>query len=120
LRAQGDTVDLAQIEALRQLSEGRLPSGVESTAYFVVAEALTNVAKHSRATRCDVVVSTVVGQDASVVRVEVRDDGAGGASPAKGHGLAGLADRVGAVDGTLAVDSPAGGPTVLVAELPLR
>jgi signal transduction histidine kinase len=98
----------------------RLPAAVESTAYFVVAEALTNVAKHSHATQCDVVVSTIVGQDEPVVRVEVRDDGVGGASLAKGHGLAGLADRVGAVDGTLTVDSPAGGPTVLVAEIPVR
>ncbi|MGF1653451.1 MAG: sensor histidine kinase [Actinomycetales bacterium] len=110
----------------------RLPSPVESTAYYVVAEALTNVAKHSRATRCEVGVATAPGpgQDGSVpdevraavraVRVEVRDDGVGGASLAKGHGLAGLADRVSAVDGTLTVDSPAGGPTVLVAEIPVR
>lgn len=98
----------------------RLPPSLESTAYFVVAEALTNVAKHSRATRCEVVVATAGGQDARVVRVEVRDDGVGGASLAKGHGLAGLADRVGGVDGTLSLDSPPGGPTVLVAEMPVR
>jgi signal transduction histidine kinase len=109
----------------------RLPSRVEGTAYFVVAEALTNVAKHSGAKRCEVTVVTVVrgGQDgpvpdgatgATAVRVEVLDDGVGGAALAKGHGLAGLADRVAAVDGSLTVDSPAGGPTVLVAEIPLR
>ncbi|MGF1664253.1 MAG: sensor histidine kinase [Kineosporiaceae bacterium] len=109
----------------------RLPSAVESTAYFVVAEALTNVAKHSGATRCEVTVAAVAaeGQDGSVpegtgprdaVRVEVLDDGVGGASLAKGHGLAGLADRVAAVDGSLTVDSPSGGPTLVVAEIPVR
>jgi signal transduction histidine kinase len=114
-----------------RLADGsRLPSPVEATAYFVVAEALTNVAKHSGATRCEVTVATVVrgGQDGpmpdeagtATVRVEVTDDGVGGATLAKGHGLAGLADRVAAVDGSLTVDSPAGGPTVLVAEIPLR
>jgi signal transduction histidine kinase len=67
-----------------------------------------------------VVVTTAVGQDGPVVHVEVRDDGVGGASLAKGHGLSGLADRLGAVDGTLSLDSPAGGPTVLVTEIPVR
>lgn len=94
--------------------DGRLPESTENTAYFLVAEALTNVAKHSRATWCQV---TVTG-DGSLVYVTISDNGVGGAHPSKGHGLAGLADRVRAADGALDVTSPAGGPTVLTAELP--
>jgi signal transduction histidine kinase len=86
----------------------------ESTAYFVVAEALTNVAKHSRATACAVAVGRANGR----LELAVVDDGLGGAHVAKGHGLAGLADRVRAVGGTLGVSSPAGGPTEIRAELP--
>jgi signal transduction histidine kinase len=93
---------------------GRLPVMTESTAYFVVAEALTNVAKHSRATACAVAVGRVDGR----LELAVVDDGQGGAHVAKGHGLAGLADRVRAVGGTLGVSSPAGGPTEIRAELP--
>jgi signal transduction histidine kinase len=93
---------------------GRLDPTVESTAYFVVAEALTNVAKHSRATRCWV----SVGKDDGHLRISVGDDGHGGAHLAKGHGLAGIADRVRAHGGTLTVTSPAGGPTEIRAELP--
>ena len=92
----------------------RLPAGVENTAYFVVAEALANAAKHSQA-RTGVV---SVELDGDVLWVQVADDGVGGASLAKGHGLAGLADRVAALDGKLGVDSPVGGPTVLTAEIP--
>ena len=95
---------------------GRLPAIVESTAYFVVAEALTNVAKHSRASTCAVAVA--VGQVGARLQVAVVDDGQGGAHLAKGHGLAGLADRVRAAGGTLGVVSPAGGPTEIRAELP--
>jgi signal transduction histidine kinase len=80
----------------------------------VVSEALANVAKHSQATR----VHVRVLRAASVVRIEVQDDGVGGAHPAKGHGLAGLADRLAGVDGTLTVTSPPGGPTLVCAELP--
>ncbi|GGM31828.1 histidine kinase [Micromonospora sonchi] len=94
---------------------GRLDPAVESTAYFVVAEALTNVAKHSRATECQVTVQ----RDGSQLRVGVADDGQGGAHLAKGHGLAGIADRVRAAGGQLTVTSPAGGPTEVRAELPL-
>jgi signal transduction histidine kinase len=93
---------------------GRLPPVVESTAYFVVAEALTNVAKHSGADDCAVGVARSDGR----LLVGVTDDGEGGAHVAKGHGLAGLADRVRAVGGTLSVSSPAGGPTEIRAELP--
>jgi signal transduction histidine kinase len=94
----------------------RLAAAVENTAYFVVTEALTNVAKHANATLCTVVVTA----DADRVLVQVRDDGRGGAHLGKGHGLAGLADRLATVEGALDVVSPAGGPTVLTAEIPLR
>jgi signal transduction histidine kinase len=93
----------------------RLPAAVENTAYFVVTEALTNVAKHARASLVTVLVST----DGERVLVQVTDDGIGGAHPGKGHGLAGLVDRLAAVEGVLDVVSPVGGPTVLTAEIPL-
>jgi signal transduction histidine kinase len=94
----------------------RLPPAVENSAYFLVSEALANVAKHSDAT----VVRVDVARAGDRLRVEVEDDGQGGAVLAPGHGLAGLADRLFAVDGVLAVDSPRGGPTRLVGELPCR
>ncbi|MDT7772626.1 MAG: hypothetical protein QOC67_1550 [Pseudonocardiales bacterium] len=94
----------------------RLPPAVENAAYFVVAEALANLVKHSGATEGGVRVTL----DERLVRVTVTDNGRGGAHPAKGHGLAGLLDRVRALDGQLVVDSPPGGPTVLAAELPVR
>ncbi|MEU5947067.1 sensor domain-containing protein [Micromonospora sp. NPDC047465] len=94
---------------------GRLDPAVESTAYFVVAEALTNVAKHSRATECHVTVARRDGR----LEVGVGDDGQGGAHLAKGHGLVGIADRVRAAGGRLDVVSPVGGPTEVRAELPL-
>ncbi|MCX4389307.1 sensor histidine kinase [Micromonospora peucetia] len=94
---------------------GRLEPAVESTAYFVVAEALTNVAKHSRATECQITVARHDGR----LEVNVDDDGQGGAHLAKGHGLVGIADRVRAAGGRLSVVSPAGGPTTIRAELPL-
>ncbi|MGR6322316.1 sensor domain-containing protein [Micromonospora soli] len=93
---------------------GRLDPALESTAYFVVAEALTNVAKHSHAGTCRVAVTRRVGR----LEISVRDDGVGGAHLAKGHGLSGIADRVRAIGGALEVTSPAGGPTVVHAELP--
>jgi signal transduction histidine kinase len=92
----------------------RLPAAVENTVYFVAAEALANVAKHSGATAATVSMERADG----VIRLVVEDDGVGGANLAKGHGLAGLADRVRAIDGRLAIDSPDGGPTVLKAEVP--
>ena len=93
----------------------RLDPAVESTAYFVVAEALTNVAKHSHASEVQVSVQRI----ATGLIVTVTDDGVGGASLAKGHGLAGLDDRVRAAGGVLAVDSPDGAGTTLTAALPL-
>ena len=94
--------------------EERPPEGVESAAYFVVVEALTNVAKHSGATEARVTVRRT-GND---LVVEVVDDGTGGADPAAGTGLAGLRDRLAALDGRLVVDSPPGGPTRVRAEIP--
>jgi signal transduction histidine kinase len=92
----------------------RLDAGVESTAYFVAAESLTNVAKHSNATECTMTVVRAHGK----LGVVIADDGVGGASVAKGHGLAGLSDRVRAAGGTLFVTSPNGGPTEIRAEIP--
>ncbi|GGS69480.1 histidine kinase [Planobispora rosea] len=92
----------------------RFPAAVENAVYFVVAESLTNVAKHSHATVCTVTLSKTGG----VLMLTIGDDGVGGAHVAKGHGLSGLADRLRAVDGELSVDSPVGGPTVIVAEVP--
>jgi signal transduction histidine kinase len=94
----------------------RLPGTVEVTAYFAVCEALANVAKHSRATR-----ASVRGRLMDdVLVVEVHDDGVGGADPAAGGGLTGLADRIAVVDGRLLLSSPPGGPTLLRMELPCR
>jgi signal transduction histidine kinase len=92
----------------------RPPAEVESVAYFVVAEALTNVAKHAEATEVEV----LVARDGERLVVEVRDDGVGGARAGANGGIGGLADRVAAVRGTLSVWSPDGGPTIVRAELP--
>jgi signal transduction histidine kinase len=92
----------------------RLPAAVESASYFVVAEALTNVARYSGASRAQVSVSRSDGQ----VEVEVSDDGVGGADPEAGSGLRGLADRVAALDGSLEVISPRGGGTTIRAVIP--
>jgi signal transduction histidine kinase len=92
----------------------RLPAGLEATAYFVVSEALTNVIKHARATSAAVTATVRGGQ----LRVEVRDDGIGGARLGLG-GLRGLEDRVSALDGRLVLESPSGGGTRLAALLPV-
>ena len=94
--------------------EERLPGPVESAAYFVVSEALANVAKYARATQATVTVERTNGQ----LTVEVADDGVGGADAAQGSGLRGLADRLAALDGTLSLDSPAGRGTRLRASIP--
>jgi PAS domain S-box-containing protein len=91
----------------------RLPQAAEATAYFLVAEALTNAGRHARASACEVRAELVDG----LLLVEVRDDGCGGADPAAGSGLAGLADRVAAIDGAFAVTSGDEGTTVR-AEIP--
>ncbi len=102
---------------LAQLPDERLPTPVEAAAYFVVAESLTNVAKHAPSASATVRISRVNGHAV----VEVSDDGAGGVDPARfgaGSGLRGLADRLAAVDGRLRVDSPAGVGTTVRAEIP--
>jgi signal transduction histidine kinase len=94
---------------------GRLPAPVEAALFFVCSEALANVAKHAHATRATIDVREAGGR----VTVEVGDDGAGGAVPGRGSGLAGLADRLEALGGMLTVASPSGGGTRIVAEVPL-
>jgi signal transduction histidine kinase len=96
-----------------EVSVGRLSAALEAAAYFIVAEALANVAKHASASRALV----RVYRDGSLVVVEIEDDGTGGADE-NGNGLSGLADRAAAVEGRVAVSSPVGGPTLIRAELP--
>jgi signal transduction histidine kinase len=93
----------------------RLPEPVEAAAYFLIAEALTNVAKYAHASAARI---AVIASEGNVV-VEVSDDGVGGADPATGSGLRGLADRVEALGGSLEVSSPDGAGTVLRADIPL-
>jgi signal transduction histidine kinase len=92
----------------------RFPAEIEASAYFIVAEALTNAVKHAHAGRADVRASVEDG----MLHVEVRDDGIGGADPG-GHGLVGMGDRVTALGGRLTIESPAGGGTLVAATLPL-
>jgi signal transduction histidine kinase len=99
---------------IQRVPEERLDAPVESTAYFVVAEALTNVARYSQASHAEV----EIGRANGTLVVEVRDDGVGGADPGRGSGLRGLADRVAAVDGRLVVKSEPGGGTTVHAEIP--
>jgi signal transduction histidine kinase len=87
---------------------------VEAVAYFVVSEALTNVARHAAATRAEV----LVRQQPGGLFLSVTDDGHGGADPARGTGLRGLHQRVESLDGTLRIASPAGGPTSIQVTLP--
>jgi signal transduction histidine kinase len=87
---------------------------VEAVAYFVVSECLANVARHSAAKRAAI----EVRRTGSSLRIRVTDDGVGGADAARGSGLASLAQRARSVDGSLHIDSPAGGPTIVTAELP--
>ncbi len=99
---------------IRGSVEGRLPPAVETAAYYVVAETLTNVGRHSGAKRAHV----DLRRDGGALVLAIGDDGHGGARRVPGSGLEGLAQRVEALDGTLEVDSPAGGPTKIVARLP--
>lgn len=114
----------AAVEALAERSPipveidvpgGRYPASVEATAYYVIAEALTNVARYARATGARV----EVREEGTTLVVGVNDDGRGGADPEHGSGLRGLLDRVAAAGGSLSVDSPPGAGTSLVATLPL-
>jgi PAS domain S-box-containing protein len=102
------------VEVERAPSE-RLEPQVEAAVYYVVAEALTNVAKYARARVASV---RVFREDGNVI-AEVEDDGVGGADSAGGSGLRGLSDRIEALDGELRVDSPRGGPTILRATIPV-
>jgi signal transduction histidine kinase len=97
------------------LPEERLSPATEATAYFTVAEALTNVAKYANASHASVRLARENGE----LEIEVRDDGKGGAAAAPGSGLSGLADRLGALDGSLEIESPPGAGTVVRAVLPL-
>jgi signal transduction histidine kinase len=92
----------------------RLPAAIEATAYFVVAEALTNVAKHAHATSAMVRARV----EDSVLRIEVADDGIGGARP-DGGGFVGLADRLAVFDGRLRIGQAAEGGTLVAADIPL-
>jgi signal transduction histidine kinase len=96
-------------------TDSRLPESVEVAAYYVVSEALTNVAKHARAEHASVTVD--VGDD--MLELVIRDDGAGGADPNRGSGLIGLRDRVEALGGTILVESPVGLGTTLSVALPI-
>jgi signal transduction histidine kinase len=117
--ALGSIIGLGPVPTIirSELPDGtRLPAATERAAYFVVAEALANVAKHSRAHACEV----RCRRDGETLVVEVWDDGAGGATIGPGGGLAGLAGRVAGVDGTFTVSSPAGGPTIVRAAFPVE
>jgi signal transduction histidine kinase len=92
----------------------RAPEAVEAAAYFVVAEALTNVARHSEAARAEV----KVGREDGTLVLRVEDDGKGGAAASRGSGLEGLADRVRALGGTFDLVSPEGRGTTLIARIP--
>jgi signal transduction histidine kinase len=92
----------------------RLPAPVEAAAYFAVAEAIANAAKHAAASRVHIRADHAGG----ALRIEVTDDGVGGADPSRGTGLRGVERRLGTFDGVLAVSSPPGGPTIVVIEVP--
>jgi len=107
--------DRAPVPVRVDIPEQRYPAPVESAAYFVVAEALTNVAKYARASAARVAAT----ERAEVLVLEVEDDGVGSAALSTGGGLAGLRDRIAAFQGKLAVDSPPGQGTRIRAEIPL-
>jgi len=118
-RGLGDAVQALALDAAVATTvdihlSGRPPAPVESAAYFALAEALANAVKHSDAT-C---VHISVGHAAGMLRIEVSDNGIGGADPALGSGLHGVERRLGTFDGVLAVSSPPGGPTIVVIEVP--
>ncbi|KOV87161.1 sensor histidine kinase [Nocardia sp. NRRL S-836] len=114
--ALDDLADRCPLPVTVDADVPRLPAAVESAAYFVVSEALTNVVKHAQATQAEV----QARQDDRSLVVEIVDDGCGGADPAGGTGLTGLADRVAVVGGRMLLSSPTGGPTRLRVEIPCR
>jgi signal transduction histidine kinase len=118
-RGLGDAIQALALDAQVATSvdidlAGRPPAPVESAAYFAVAEVLANAVKHADATR----VHISVGYAGGMLRIEVTDNGLGGADPALGSGLHGVERRLGTFDGVLAVSSPPGGPTIVVIEVP--
>ncbi len=116
LRAGVDTlISRVSLPVSVDVTVDRLPEGLEATAYFVVSEALTNVVKHAQANSAQIKARVEDGE----LRVEVHDDGVGGASGDYGTGLGGLEDRVSALDGCLTVESPPGGGTRVCARLPV-
>jgi signal transduction histidine kinase len=96
------------------LQNRRPPPVIEAVAYFVVSEGLSNIAKHAQASQAEVIVQRAGDR----LHIIISDDGAGGADPSRGTGLAGLARRASAVDGTFEISSPPGGPTLLTVDLP--
>ncbi|MFI0770314.1 sensor histidine kinase [Streptomyces sp. NPDC021218] len=113
--AVADAADRSAIPVDVKLAlPGRLPQAVESAAYFVVCEALTNIARHSGASRAEV----SGGHRDGRLLLHIRDNGRGGADAAAGTGLTGLADRVSALNGRISLSSPPGGPTLLRVEFP--
>jgi signal transduction histidine kinase len=111
-----DLVSRASLPVTADVLEGRLPPAVEATAYFVVSEALTNAVKYSNADGVQVAARV----DNGALRVNVRDDGVGGADPSRGSGLTGLRDRVEALGGTLEISSRAGAGTSLLVLIPIE
>jgi signal transduction histidine kinase len=95
--------------------EQRLPDVVEVAVYYIVSEALTNASKHAQATR----VWTSLGVADEILQLSIRDDGIGGADPERGSGLIGLKDRVDALNGTIAIESPPGGGTIIDVKIPV-
>ncbi|QMW66808.1 sensor domain-containing protein [Mumia sp. ZJ1417] len=112
--AQALALDIAVPTSFAAVVPGRAPEPVETAMYFAVAEALANVVKHAHASAASVDLS----YDGERLRAVVADNGSGGADPADGTGLAGVARRLTAFDGTMVVESPRGGPTVVTMELP--
>ncbi|MFF1710690.1 sensor domain-containing protein [Streptomyces sp. NPDC058268] len=111
-----DAADRSPVPVGTDLDLPRLPEPVESAGYFTTREALTNIARHSNAPRAHI----RARHEGEILRIDVCDEGDGGADPARGTGLTGLADRIAVLDGTLTVTSPPGGPTVLSMEIPCR
>jgi signal transduction histidine kinase len=110
-----ELVQLAPVPVFLSIGAGRVPASTETAGYFVCCEALTNIARHARASQAWI---RIRRDDGSLV-IEIEDDGVGGARVGGGSGLRGLADRVAALGGTIEVDSPPGSGTRLTIELPL-
>jgi signal transduction histidine kinase len=104
---------------VNEVYDATIPPDIERNAYFVASELLTNVAKHASATNVELQASTRITAARTWLDIIVTDDGRGGANSPEGHGLAGLAERLHGLGGDFSFRSPAGGPTVAVARLPL-